>query len=194
VRQFDPEFDEGKGFQELGGGYILDNRAGSGGGTTLMTRNARTRDNMDNAWAFMQWWTDTFAQSNFGNEMVALMGPAAMQATANREALAMQPWPTQAFRAIETQFEHLIANPGVPGGYIVGRYVQFAWLDVYNNGAQPAERMLDAVVDINKELTRKRREFGMPVVERDRRGRVLNPEVLYGLRDLSTIRTVDDDD
>ena len=194
IRQFDPERDYGMGFEEVGGGYILDNRSPTGVGASLMTRNALNRDNMESAWAFMQWWTDYQAQANFGNEMVSLMGPAAMQTTANIQALYQQPWPTQTLRALQAQFEHLAAAPDVPGAYIVGRYVGFAWLDAFNNGTNPVEALLDGVVDINRELTRKRREFGMPVVERDRRGRILNPEVLYGLIPLENLRIAGDDD
>jgi hypothetical protein len=37
--------------------------------------------------------------------------------------------------------------------------------------------MLDYIVEINKELTRKRREFEMPVIERDRFGRRLDQQL-----------------
>ena len=169
VRQKE-EQDIGMGFEEIGGGYIIDNRAPAGGSVVIMTRNAATRGREENAWAFMQWYVGADAQSDFGNEMVALMGAAAKQPTANLAALARQPWATNHLRNLQAQFQHLHSMPDVPGGYIVGRYVDFAWRRVFNHGAHPIETMLDFTVEINTELTRKRREFGMPVIERDRRG------------------------
>ena len=184
VRQFDPEYDVGKGFEELGGGYILDNRSPANVTCVLMTRNAYRRGNMDNAWAFMQWWVSARSQSGFGNEMVALMGEAAKQPTANLEALELQAWTTTDMRNLQAQFQFLQAAEEVPGSYIVGRYVNFAFLTVYNDGAHPIETILDLIVDINNELTRKRREFRMPVLERDRSGRII--------RQVEELRATDD--
>ena len=33
-------------------------------------------------------------------------------------------------------------------------------MDVYNNHADPSSAMLDRILDINKEISRKRKEFG----------------------------------
>ena len=38
-------------------------------------------------------------------------------------------------------------------------------MDVYNNGANATEAMLDYVTEINKEITRKRKEFGFDYLE-----------------------------
>ena len=39
--------------------------------------------------------------------------------------------------------------------------VKFAFLNAYNLGMDPAEAMLDEVLDINKEISRKREDFGL---------------------------------
>ncbi|MCL2099842.1 MAG: extracellular solute-binding protein, partial [Oscillospiraceae bacterium] len=184
VREKTPA-DEGKGFEELGAitigrdsfeNAIIDNKSLAGVSTSLMMRSAYNRDNMDNAWAFMQWWVGADAQSRFGNEMIALMGAAAKQPTANLEALENMAWPTTDFRNLREQFNFLSARPEVPGGYIVDRYVDFAWRSVYNDGDSAVESILEYIVEINKELTRKRQEFDMPVVERDRFGKIIEPQ------------------
>jgi len=102
------------------------------------------------------------------------MGAAAKYPTANIEALGNMPWPTVDFKNLNEQFKYLKAVPEVPGSYIVTRYVDFVWKAVYNDGKSAIELMQDYNIEINKELTRKRSEFGMPVIERDRQGRRLD--------------------
>ena len=99
------------------------------------------------------------------------MGPAAKYGTANKKALEKQPWSASEMNNLLAQRDKLKAVPQVPGSYILDRYVNFAWLAVYNSGASPTEQLMDAVPLINAELTRKRTEFNMPVIPRDKFGR-----------------------
>ena len=163
--------DEGKPFAELGGGLIVDNTSPAGSTCTLMMRSAAQKKNEENAWAFMQWWVGAEAQGIFGNELVAMMGVAAKYPTANLEALKNMPWPTADYRNLEEQFNYLESAPEVPGSYIVTRYVDFAWKAVYNDGKSAVETILDYMPEINKELSRKRTEFDMPIIERDKFGK-----------------------
>lgn len=118
-----------------------------------------------NAWAFMSWWSDSEAQSKYATEMEALLGPSAKQATANLEALYSMPWSTAEYENLRTQFDNLVATPEFPGSYILGRYTNFAFLAVYNDGDEPVDSLQSYIEDINKELSRKRKEFGLPVAE-----------------------------
>lgn len=165
------EADAGIPYPELGDGLIIDSTSPAGSTCTLMLRSAAQKNNTENAWAFMQWWVGAEAQGNFGNELVAMMGVAAKYPTANLEALENMPWPTADYKNLEEQFKYLEAVPEVPGGYIVTRNVDFAWKAVYNSGKSPVETMLDYIPEINKELSRKRIEFNMKIIERDRFGR-----------------------
>ncbi len=117
------------------------------------------------AWDFMSWWTDNDAQSRYGNELVALLGASGQYATANKESLEQQPWATSDMRKLQAQFENLAATPEMPGGYIITRNVQFAFNAVYNNGDDPVEALQNYIEDINKELSRKRQEFDLPILE-----------------------------
>ena len=173
IRERMPE-DEGIPYQEMGDNLILDNSSPAGVTTTIMMRTAEKRGTQEDAWAFMQWWTGEEAQSRFGNEMAAIMGPAAKQPTANLDALAKMPWPTADYRNLSEQFKYLSATPEVPGSYIVTRYVDFAWRAVYNDGVSAVETLQDYLEEINKELSRKRKEFDMPIIERDKFGRRLD--------------------
>lgn len=40
-------------------------------------------------------------------------------------------------------------------------YVKNAFYEVYNTGADASNAMLDRIYDINREISRKRQEFGM---------------------------------
>ncbi len=117
------------------------------------------------AWAFMQWYMNADIQSAYGNEMVALLGPSAKQPTANIEALADMAWSTEEYNNLFSQFNAVACTPEYPGGYIIGRYASFAFLDVVNNDAEPVDELQSYIVDINVELTRKREEFGLPTTE-----------------------------
>lgn len=122
-------------------------------------------EKQDNAWRFMDWYVSADAQSTYANEMVAIVGQGAMYATANKEALESLPWSTNDLNNILAQYNNLAAIPEMPGGYIITRYVQFAFLDAVNNKADPVESFLGYVDDINKEITRKRKEFFLDTLE-----------------------------
>ncbi|MBQ3230209.1 MAG: extracellular solute-binding protein, partial [Clostridia bacterium] len=135
-----------------------------GGISTVMMMNS-VSDNEEEAlgaWAFMQWYLGADIQSAYGNEMVALLGPSAKQPTANINALADMAWSTEEYNNLFSQFKAVACTPEFPGSYIIGRYTNFAFLDVYNNDAEPVDELQSQIVDINVELSRKREEFGLP--------------------------------
>lgn len=115
-----------------------------------------------NAWEYIKWWVGEEAQERFGKEQVAIMGSAAKYNTANIKALNGQPWSAQEKINLNDQFQSLKGTPMTPGNYILARYTNFAFLDVYDKGDSPSEAMLYYIDEINKELTRKRDEYDFP--------------------------------
>ena len=97
--------------------------------------------------------------------MVAIMGPSAKYNTANIEALQNLPWTTDEYNRIKAQFDNLASVPNYPGSYIIGRYTDFAFLSAYNDNQDPTEALLGYIYTINKEITRKRAEFGLETLE-----------------------------
>lgn len=142
-----------------------ENEDGSVNNASVSTVSAvvmpRGAQNTDKAWELMKWFTDSSAQARYANELVAVMGPAAKYNTANIAALAELPWTASEYKALEAQMYNLAAVPEYPGGYIIDRYVNFAFLNVYNSNADPVESMLDNITEINKEISRKRKEFNL---------------------------------
>ena len=111
------------------------------------------------AWQYMQWETSDSSQSNYGNRIVALIGPSAKYATANLNALEDLSWTSSEKEAIRAQMKHLSSIVNYPGSYIINRYMTFAFLDAVNDGANAVESLRGYVDAINAEITRKREEF-----------------------------------
>lgn len=131
----------------------------------VMVKGADTRGREKASWEFMKWYTGDECQVNYSDEMVAILGPSAKHNTANKAALESMPWTTEEYKQIAAQFESLAAVPNYPGAYIVSRYTGFAFLAAYNDGADPSKSLLQYVQTINKEITRKRKEFGLETLE-----------------------------
>lgn len=116
------------------------------------------------AWRFMKWQVSGDVQASYGNSMVALIGPSAKYNTANREALFKMSWTTEEYENLYAQYNNLATIPNYPGAYIIDRYLEFAFLNSYNDGADPVEQLKGYVKTINKEIIIKREEFELPVL------------------------------
>ena len=110
-------------------------------------------------WKYMQWQAGGGVQADYGNEMVALVGPAAKYATANLQGISMISWSAAEQESLIEQFNHQAAIPNYPGSYIIARYTSFAFLAAYNDGEDPVSAIQDYINIINQELSRKREEF-----------------------------------
>jgi len=117
------------------------------------------------AWEFMKWHSGAQCQSDYSNEMIALIGPSAKRATANINALTSMGWTATELDALLTQFNNLASIPNYPGSYIIDRYTNFAFLAAYNNGADPVTELQSYITTINKEITRKRSEFELETLD-----------------------------
>ena len=119
----------------------------------------------DKAWEFMRWQTGADFQAKYSNEMIAILGDSAKHATANMNALDELTWTQAELTEIKRQFSNLASVPNYPGAYIVGRYTSFAFLAAYNDMEDPSEELLSYINTINKEISRKREEFGLETLE-----------------------------
>jgi hypothetical protein len=97
--------------------------------------------------------------------MIAILGDSAKHATANMNALDELTWTQAELTEIKRQFSNLASVPNYPGAYIVGRYTNFAFLAAYNDMEDPSEELLSYINTINKEISRKREEFGLETLE-----------------------------
>ena len=117
------------------------------------------------AWQFLQWQTGESAQAEYGNRMVALIGPSAKYETANLKAIDNLSWTASEKAAIMNQMDHMSSIVNYPGSYIINRYTQFAFLEAVNESADPIDALSGYIDAINSEIARKREEFGLWVPE-----------------------------
>jgi len=79
--------------------------------------------------------------------------------------LMEMPWTRDEFVEVSKQFENLAAIPNYPGSYYLDRHTSFAFLAAYNDDADPSTELLSYINTINNEITRKRLEFKLEVLE-----------------------------
>ncbi len=122
-------------------------------------------ENEAGAWEFLKWHSGAECQSDYANEMVAILGDSAKHSTANLEALERLPWTSEERENVELQFGNLASIPNYPGSYIIGRYTKFAFLDALNYNRDPVQGLQKYITTINKEITKKRKEFELETLE-----------------------------
>jgi len=118
-------------------------------------------EKQDESWQFIKWWTSADVQERFGTELEAVLGVEARWNTANVEALQRLPWPKDDINAILEQWKWFKEREIVLGGYYTTRYIANTWNDIVLNGKNQREAIEDAVIEINREIAKKREEFGL---------------------------------
>ncbi|MDI9482060.1 MAG: extracellular solute-binding protein [Bacillota bacterium] len=148
----------------------MDHSVSSTGTAAIIMNQTKNRNA---SWEFLKWWVSTDIQSQYGNEMEAVLGPSARYPAANIEAFNKLPWPTRDFNTLMNQFDWIKGIPQVPGGYFSWRNVNNAFYRVViaeseqrKQQMQPREALMEYVRYINEEITFKRKEFGLPFAEK----------------------------
>lgn len=116
-------------------------------------------DYPDEAYAFLKWWVGAETQAAFGIQVEQNMGTAARYRTANREAFESIPWTPAQAEVIRQQWENTVAVEQIPGSYYIARNLSFAFRGVVYNKENIRETLYKYNIEINKELTRKQKEF-----------------------------------
>ena len=139
------------------GGSIDHSGAAAGTAVVMMEQT----DVPDSAWSFMKWWVSERAQTGYAREIEAILGSAARHPTANIEAFKKLAWTVEEQEVLLKQWEVTVGVPEVPGGYYTGRNLENAFRAVVNSNLNPRETFGDYILTINRELDRKREEFGL---------------------------------
>ena len=125
----------------------------------VIMKDAAPRGTDQASFEYMKWWMQEDVQGEYANELVALLGHAGKYNTANYNAFNAMPWSASELRTLNSVFKNLKGYPEMPGGYIIVRYVAFAFNSTYNEKAVPHEALLYYIDSINSELARKREEL-----------------------------------
>lgn len=135
------------------------NRFMSGGAeSTVMFTSNEEREQQ--AWQFMEWWSRTEVQAEFGQMLQIMYGDEYIWPTANLEAFSKLPYPTSDKEIIMTQAEDILEAPRLLGSYMLERELSNAFNDVVVNGDTVRSRIDEAVKIVNRETDRKLEEFG----------------------------------
>ncbi|KYG35285.1 extracellular solute-binding protein [Alkalihalobacillus trypoxylicola] len=135
------------------------NRAVSSSGVSSII--LKTSEKKEESWEFIKWWTSAEVQAKFGKELESIIGVAARYASANQEAAELLGWTSSVYRNLLEQWDWVVGNPEVPGGYFTPRHIENAFRKVYNDLDDPRETILDYTQIINLEIEHKRKEFGL---------------------------------
>lgn len=136
----------------------LDRSEGASGSGCMILSGAV---NPTEAWEFLKWWTGEEAQTRYGREQEAIMGPAARYNPANVAAFLNMPWAERELRNIQAQWREVREVPEVPGGYYTSRNIDNAFRTVVFTWANHREVLFTWNKETNKEIARKRVEFGL---------------------------------
>jgi ABC-type glycerol-3-phosphate transport system substrate-binding protein len=132
------------------------------GNATMMLAND-DQDMKNKSWEFMKWWASVDTQVRFGREIEALLGASARYNTANRDAFSMLSWSMDDIEVLAAQWDQTRGIREVPGGYFTGRHIANAIRKVINDKIDSREAIIDYSIFIDEEITKKRKEFGMPL-------------------------------
>ena len=128
---------------------------------TVQTVIMKGADDKDAAWEFVQWWNETAQQTSYAMTLEAIMGAAARYPAADPNVIANLPWSNQERDQLLKQYDALLSMPAVPGYYMNTRMISYAFEDVISDLANPRETLYLNIRDIDKELLKKREEFGL---------------------------------
>ncbi len=134
------------------------------GNATMMLAND-DQDIKNKSWEFMKWWASVDTQVRFGREIEALLGASARYNTANRDAFSMLSWSMDDIEVLAAQWDQTRGIREVPGGYYTGRHLANAVRKCINDKDDTRETIIDYSIKIDEEITKKRKEFGMPYEE-----------------------------
>ncbi len=143
-------------------GITEDNHISAAGGSGCMLLSAADkRGRAESAYKFLTWWTDTEQQIRYGTDLEATMGIAARHSPASIEAFHAMGWTEDELEILEAQRVQTDNAYQVPGDYLLPRSLTSALRAALDNGVEPRRALTQYNRDINAEITRKRKEFGL---------------------------------
>ncbi|MBR5767832.1 MAG: extracellular solute-binding protein [Clostridia bacterium] len=114
------------------------------------------------SWKYLKWEVSPEQQRRMAKETLAVnANPTTKYNTATVSAFLGQAWTTEEYAAISEQFSQIAGIREFPGNYIIPTYVDAAFFKAYGQASDASDELLDRMLLINKELSRKRDDFKM---------------------------------
>ena len=136
----------------------ISNAANSSGAGAIILKDCK---NVDAAWTFIKWFTETDTMVEYSQNVEGVMGPLGRVECANIEALQKLNWSKSDLEKIMDQMNQLEEIPIIPSSYVVTRSIMNAFRAVVNDKDNPRETLRLYNIDINNEITRKRQNLGL---------------------------------
>ena len=134
----------------------IDRSVGASGSAAVILRDAK---DPEACWQFLEWFTRTDTQADYGNRLENQLGEAARYASANLAAVELLNWNSQERAVLREQRLWVNEIPEIPGSYYTSRCLDNAFRSVVYDGDNPREVFEKQVKIINSELERKRLEL-----------------------------------
>lgn len=128
---------------------------------SIVMKSAEKRGVADDAVEFIKWWVSAETQEKYANMLEATMGLLGRYTPANKKAFENMNWSSVDAAAVKAQWEQVTCIPEIPGGYYVNRSLTSALRSVITNNSSARRELSLFNRDINNEISRKRREFGL---------------------------------
>lgn len=125
----------------------------------IIKASVEKRKTEQEAWEFLKWWTSADTQTKYAREMESILGSSGRYPVANIKSFESAPWPAPALKVLMEGLKNVREVEQVPGGYITGRYLQNAFLEVINEDANPSDVLYENTKLIDEELVKKRAEI-----------------------------------
>ena len=138
-------------------GSIDRSQAGWGTAGVILSKTKKAED----AWSFLKWYSSAEAQTRYAKDVEAQMGLINRIAVANTETLAALSWKKEQLQSISLQSKYVKEVSEVLGGYYLSRGLDNAFRDVVYEGKNAKEALTLYNKQINSEIKRKRKEFGL---------------------------------
>ena len=131
--------------------------APAGGQTGMIFKETKQPEE---SWEFLKWWMSKDVQVKYANQLQTTYGPTYMWNTANLDAFEQLPWPEKDKKVVLEQFKWVREASRVPGAYMVEREISNSWNKIVFDGENSRTTIDEAVITIDREITRKMEEFG----------------------------------
>lgn len=130
----------------------IDRSIGASGGAAVILRDAK---DPEACWRFLEWFTRSDTQADYGNRLENQLGEAARYATANLAAVELLNWSSQEKAVLRAQREWVKEIPEIPGSYYTSRCLDNAFRSVIYDGENPRKVFEKQVKIIDSEIKRK---------------------------------------
>ncbi len=138
---------------------VIDRTVAGAGTASIILNN--DPEKTDSAWEYLKWWTDEETQYQYSMNVENILGPGGRYTTANIAAFERLPWTKEALDKLRIQRDFIQEIPEIPGSYMVSRSIDNAFRAVLFDRDNPREAFEEQIKTMNREILRKRIEFGL---------------------------------